>query len=193
MSDEHVSAGLPPKPPPPPDLNVTIKRDSLGVHFAVHIFVATWILWVVLKHLGEHNPIWAISSMIAVSDPQIQLAMQTFRGRISNAILGCIIGLLFIAAPGESEWKLPIALATTVLISSYVVHLPVMWRQAPITAAVVIAAGLEHHSKEKGIEAGMIRVGEVMLGCVVGLIVTVVLSKLWPPPKSGSAPSGTRK
>lgn len=169
------------------------KRDLLGVHFALHIFVATAILWYLLKHLGDESPIWAISSMIAVSDPQVNLAFQTFRGRISNALLGCVVGLLFLSIGGASEWKLPCALAVTVLISVYVVRMPVMWRQAPITAAIVIAGGLAHHSKHEGIKAGLERVGEVMLGCVVGLLVTYVLSKLWPPPAEGYAPGGKRK
>jgi len=38
-----------------------------------------------------------------------------------------------------------------------------MWRQAPITAAIVISGGLEHHSKLSGIEEGLHRVAEVLL------------------------------
>jgi len=32
----------------------------------------------------------------------------------------------------------------------------------------VIASGLMHHSKEVGIEDGLMRVIEVLLGCIVG-------------------------
>ena len=167
--------------------------DLLGVHFAVRIFVATTILWLLLKSLGDSNPIWAISSMIAVSDPQVALALQTFRGRIANSLLGCVIGLIFVFVCGSNEWVLPFALATTVLISAYLVKLPVMWRQAPITAAIVIASGLSHHSRIDGMEAGLKRVGEVMLGCVVGLMVTWLISRIWPAPSSGHTPGGIRK
>jgi hypothetical protein len=66
---------------------------------------------------------------------------------------------------------LPLAMAATVLISSYVVRIPTMWRQAPITAAFVIAAGLEHHSRVIGLQAGMDRMYEVLFGCVIGLAV----------------------
>ena len=61
----------------------------------------------------------------------------------------------------------------TVLLSSYVVRIQVMWRQAPITAAIVIAAGLTHHSELSGIEHGLHKVAEVILGCVMGLLVTL--------------------
>lgn len=168
------------------------QRDLLGVHFAVHIFVATAILWFLLKHLGDLSPIWAISSMIAVSDPQVNLAFQTFRGRIFNSALGCVIGLIVLSIGGSNELKLPFALAITVLISVYVIRIPVMWRQAPITAAIVIAGGL-HGDKHQGVHDGLVRVGEVMLGCVIGLVVTYVLSKVWPPPATGYAPGGKRK
>ena len=78
-------------------------------------------------------------------------------------------------------------MAVAVLVSSYVVRQQVMFRQAPITAAIVIAAGLEKHSKLTGVELGVRRVGEVLLGCLVGLLVTWCMSKLWPVPESQKA------
>ena len=54
---------------------------------------------------------------------------------------------------------------------SYRVRVQVMYRQAPITAAIVVAGGLMHHSKASGVEEGLRRVGGVLLGCVVGLVV----------------------
>ena len=73
----------------------------------------------------------------------------------------------------------------TVLLSAYVVRVPVMWRQAPITAALVIAAVLTHHSEMTAAEVGLRRVGEVMLGCVVGLSVTWLMDKIWSPSATG--------
>jgi uncharacterized membrane protein YccC len=72
-------------------------------------------------------------------------------------------------------------MSATVLLSSYVIRVKEMWRQAPFTAALVIAAGLTHHSKLSGVEIGLRRVSEVMLGCVMGLLVTWLISKIWPP------------
>ncbi len=160
-----------------------IKDHFLGFHLAANIFIATSILWLVLAQFANLDPIWAISSMVASVDPNVNLAYQTFRGRLLNALLGCTIGLLFIAFGAVSDWKLPIALSITVLISSYVVRIPQMWRQAPITAALVIAASLTHHSETSGLEFGLCRVGEVILGCVVGLTVTLIMSRVWPLPK----------
>ena len=163
-----------------------LKEDMRGVHYAVSLFIATTVLWIVVKEIGDANPIWAISSMVATSDPQMKQALQTFRGRIINTLLGCAIGLLFVAV-GRTEWQLPFAMAVTVLLSSYVIRIPAMWRQAPITAAIVIAGGLEHHDKLTGMEQGLHRVAEVLLGCMVGIAVAWLLSKVWPLPDSGGS------
>jgi uncharacterized membrane protein YccC len=118
--------------------------------------------------------------MIAASDPQVVEAARMFKCRITNVLVGCAVGLLVLVVGGSSEWKLPLALAVCVLVSSYVIHIQTMWRQAPITAAIVIAAGLTHHSKLTGVEQGLHKVAEVIFGCLVGLVVTWTISKVWP-------------
>ena len=157
-----------------------LKGDLLGVHLAVNIFVGTTLLWLLLRLGANTSPIWAISAMVASIDPQVKLAVVNFRGRILNALLGCATGFLFLLVGGSTAWKLPLAMSATVLLSSYVIRVKEMWRQAPITAALVIAAGLTQHSKLSGVEIGLRRVSEVMLGCVMGLLVTWLISKIWP-------------
>jgi uncharacterized membrane protein YccC len=97
-------------------------------------------------------------------------------------MVGCAIGLVFIAIGGTRVVILPLALAVTVLVSSYIVRIPTMWRQAPISAAFVIAAGLEYHSRRHGLQAGVRRMSEVLFGCVVGLAVAWFVSVVWPLP-----------
>ena len=168
----------------------TIRDDWVGIHFAANVLVASTLLWVMLRTFADLNPIWAISSMIAASDPVVKQALRTFRGRIINSLVGCAVGLVVLVVGGTNEWKLPLAMAVAVLVSSYVVREQVMFRQAPITAAIVIAAGLEKNSKLTGVELGVLRVGEVLIGCIVGVLVTWCMSKLWvvpEPPKPGEA------
>ena len=174
------------------ELKSFLKGDLLGVHLAVNIFIATTALWLLLRLGADTNPIWAISAMIPALDPHMKQAVTNFRGRISNALLGCVTGLLFLLVGGTGEWTLPLALSATVLLTSYVIRIPAMWRQAPITAAIIIAAGLTHHSKLSGVEIGLRRVGEVMLGCVMGLLVTWLMSKIWPLPEVGKDEGATK-
>jgi uncharacterized membrane protein YccC len=162
-----------------------VQQDLTGVRFTVNVFIGSAVLWYLLRNVADTNPIWAIASMVAASEPQVKEAARMFRSRIANVLVGCAIGLLFVVVGGSSQWKLPLALAVTVLVSSYLIHIQTMWRQAPITAAIVIAAGLTHHSKVSGVEHGLHKVAEVFLGCLMGLLVSFLMSKLWPLAEAG--------
>jgi len=56
------------------------------------------------------------------------------------------MGFCILLMGGHTHWAIPFALAIIVLISSYLVRVKTMWRQAPFTAAVVVAAGISVHS-----------------------------------------------
>jgi uncharacterized membrane protein YccC len=154
-------------------------RGMFAVRFAINVFVGATVVWYVLRLTGDSKPIWAVASMIASADPQVDVARRMFRSRLINVVVGCAVGLVFLVVGGSSEWKLPLTLAATVLVSSYLVGVPTMWRQAPITAAIVIAAGL-HQSKLTGMTEGLHKVGEVLFGCLVGLAVSWLMAKVWP-------------
>jgi uncharacterized membrane protein YccC len=169
-----------------------IQGDLHGIHYAVSIFFATAVLWICVHKLAKANPVWSISSMIATSDPLMKQAKLFFKARLVNTLVGCAIGLLFIAIGGSHLVTLPVGMAVTVLVSSYIVRIPTMWRQAPITAAFTIAAGLEHHSRIRGLQAGVGRVTEVLFGCIIGFVVAWIVSIVWPIPEPRQA-SGAAK
>ena len=101
-----------------------------------------------------------------------------FRCRLLNVLVGCGVGFGTLLL-GNSDWMLPIALAIAVLISSYLVRIKTMWRQAPITAAIVLAAGITQGTRAAGFESGLYKVGEVIYGCIIGLTVSWLMSKVW--------------
>jgi uncharacterized membrane protein YccC len=166
------------------------QRGVFALRFAVNIFLGTTIVWFMLRDIVP-NPIWAVASMVAAIDPKVEVAARMFKSRMINVLVGCAVGLTFIAIGGSSEWKLPLALAVTVLVSSYLVRVPTMWRQAPITAALIIAATLTHHSTASGLEHGLGKVAEVLFGCVAGLLVSWAMARVWPmeEPAQGDADS----
>lgn len=151
----------------------------LGIRFAVNVFIATAIVWFTLRRMGVGNPIWAIASMVAAADPQPEEARRMFRCRFINVLVGCAVGFGMLLIGDRNDWMLPFALAVTVLISSYVVRIKTMWRQAPITAAIVLAAGISQGAKTAGIVSGLYKVAEVFFGCIVGLLVSWLMSKVW--------------
>ena len=168
-------------------LPALVRHDLLGVRFALNVLIASAILWILLRRISDSNPIWAIASMIAASEPVVKEAARMFKARIINVLVGCVVGLAFMLIGGSRDWKLPLGLAVAVLISTYFVPIKTMWRQAPITAAIVIASGLEHHSKLTGIEHGIHKVAEVLFGCLMGLVVSWLMSKIWPLGASATA------
>jgi uncharacterized membrane protein YccC len=166
--------------------------DLRGVRFALNTFIGGAALWLFLRRFAGLDPIWAIASMIAASEPVVGDALHMFRARMTNAAVGCAVGLVVLLTGQSSELKMPIAIAIAVLVSSYFVRIPTMWRQAPITAALVIGSGLMQQSKLTGVEQGLTRVGEVFLGCVVGLVVSWLLSHVWPLPEGPTVKSQTK-
>ena len=101
-------------------------------------------------------------------------------------------GLVFLVIGGPKEWMLPIALAVTVLLSTYGGRIPVMWRQAPIPAAIVIASGVAHQSKLSGIDQGLHKVAEVIFGCGAGIAVSWLMSRVWPVVPANEAATAAR-
>jgi uncharacterized membrane protein YccC len=162
----------------------------LGVRFAVNVFIATTIVWFTLKWIHDSSPIWAIASLVAASDPQPEEARRLFRSRLVNVLVGCAVGMGLLLFGGQSDWLVPAALALTVLVSSYVIRVRSMWRQAPITAAIVIAAGISRSSTLGGLQHGLHKVAEVIFGCVVGLLVSWATSRPWliAPPSGDAGP-----
>jgi hypothetical protein len=64
-------------------------------------------------------------------------------------------------------------------VSTFLVRIKTMWRQAPITAAVVIAAAVTNGSSAMGIAQVLRKVAAVVVGCVVGMVVSLAMSKVW--------------
>jgi len=163
-----------------------VKTEPAGLQYASRIFIGSTLPWYFLQVLADTNPIWAISSMIAVTEGQLHVARANFRARISNTCIGGAVGLVFLILAGPRHWVLPLALAVTVLVSAYLIRVPTYWRIAPVTAALVVASSVQEHSRQGGLHVGLHRVGEVILGSAIAVIVAFTLAKIWTPGDSGS-------
>jgi uncharacterized membrane protein YccC len=151
----------------------------LAIRFSINVAIATTIVWSTLTTFTHSSPIWAIASMVAASDPQPIEARRMFKARLINVLVGSAVGLIFLITGAAKEWMLPVALMITVLISSFIVRIKTMWRQAPITAAIVIAAAVMTDSATSGMQRGLEKVVQVIFGCLVGLLVSWAMSKVW--------------
>jgi uncharacterized membrane protein YccC len=156
--------------------------DVAGLHYAAEILIGTSLLWFLLRVLAASNPLWAMSAMVAVSEPEVRTARAHFRSRLFQTFVGGIIGFAFLLAAGPRERLLPLATAATALISFYVARVRSYWRVGPVAAALVMVASLTENSRRSGAEAGLHRLLEVFLGSVMAVGVSFVISRVWPLP-----------
>ena len=163
------------------NVRAALMRNSSGLHYAVRILIGTTALWLLLRKVGDTHPIWAIISLIIVTEPDVKMALATFRARIYNTLIGCAVGLLFLFIAGPKDWVLPLALTATVLVSIRLTRLEASWRIAPIAAVIVISSSLVSHSKSVGLQAAFQRTGEVFLGGATALAIAWILSRFWIP------------
>ncbi len=153
-------------------------RHITSLRHATDIFLGTLFLWVILRGLGDRNPLWAIISFIVISDPDVHTAWPNFISRFLNTLTGCVIGILTLLIFGPAEWILPFALALTVLVCTNLVKAPGSWRIGPATTAIVLTSALIEKSSWVGFEQSLRRAEEVLLGSLVALILSWITSKM---------------
>lgn len=153
-------------------------RKIKSLRHASDIFWGTLVLWVVLRGIGDRNPIWAIISFIVVSDPDLHIAWPSFISRFFNTLTGCVIGILSLAIFGPVEWILPLALALTVLVCTNLIKTPGSWKIGPATTALVLTSALVEKSSAVGFEQSLRRAEEVLLGSLVALLLSWATSKI---------------
>jgi uncharacterized membrane protein YccC len=163
------------------DFRSLLPRDPGGLHYAVRILIGTTVVWLVLRWAGDVNPVWAVVSLIMVTEPKAASTWRTLLARLANTLIGCVTGLLFLLVVGPKNWVVPSAVTATVLVCTYLVRIPQAWRVGPVTAALVLTTGVVEKSRESGLETAGLRVGEVLLGGVVALAVTWLVSRVWRP------------
>ena len=162
-------------------LRKLLARDPLAVHYAVRIFLGTAFLWILLQRLGDNHAIWAIITMVFITEPHIRNALESFRLRIYNTFVGCGIALLALVVTGPQSWILPVGVTLAVLLSTRSPESPASWRTTPVAAGVVLTAGLSAKSWPVALHVAVIRAGEVLLGGVTAIAIAWIMSLVWMP------------
>lgn len=156
-------------------------QDISGIHYAIRIFLGSSIIWLAMRNISEINPLWAVISLISVTDPQIQTAFTSFKSQAFNTIIGCLTGLLFMLVLGLEAWLLPIAATIAAIISIHLFRTQAGWRTGPITAALVMSAGIVDKSEHGALALAIQRALGVLTGSVVAMLITAVFALIWMP------------
>jgi uncharacterized membrane protein YccC len=159
-------------------------RRKTGAQYALRILVGSMVAWLLLHSVGHHDPLWAIISVVIVSEPELRHAVVAFRWRVINTVVGCAVGVLFMWATGPQIWSILLAMVTCVLLCTWVIDAPTGWRIGPISTAIVMTPGVLRHSEHMGMEEALLRTSAVLAGSAIAVIVAwfldVVLPKLKP-------------
>lgn len=155
-----------------------LERRLSGIRYAIRVLIAGVIVWMLLEKIAHVDPLWGLISAVVVTDLKVQSAMNNFVSRLLNTLIGCGIGLLFLKMFGASAWAMLLAMALAIVVSADLVKVPISWRIAPITAAIVMTPAYVAHSPHAGFLAALQRTWEVVVGSAVAVGVSYATAGL---------------
>ncbi len=133
-----------------------------GLQYAVRILLGCVIVWFVLQRIHHPNPLWALISVIIVTEPELSAAFLAFNSRIVNTLIGCAVGLSFLYF----------------IICTSLIRVPGSWRVAPVTVAILMNPSVLGGGRAAGLAVAIDRTEEVLLGSAAALLITYVASLL---------------
>src|SRR6267143_3149007 len=156
-------------------LSATPVQPS-GWQYAVRILIGCVIVWFVLQRIHHPNPLWALISVIIVTEPELSAAFLAFNSRIVNTLIGCAIGLSFLYLLGPSRWSILLGIIVSVIICTNLIRVPGSWRVAPVTVAILMTPSVLGGGRSTGLATAIDRTEEVLLGSAIALLITHVAS-----------------
>jgi uncharacterized membrane protein YccC len=147
----------------------------LSLAYALKVALATLLAWPCLQQLGIAQPVWAIVTIAAVSDPDWSAARQLATIRITNTLTGCMVAILAVVLFGATLASMAGALAVSVLLVTSIEHYPANWRLAPITVAIVMGQAVGGPERE-ALHLAWLRTSEVVSGAIAALILAWLFS-----------------
>jgi len=164
-----------------------LQRRLSGVRYASRVLLSGMIVWFILGVVAHVDPLWGLISAVVVSDLKAKSALKNFVSRMLNTLIGCGIGLLFLKLFGASAWVVLLAMALAIIVSADLVKVPISWRIAPVTTAIVMTPAYLSHSPHAGLAAAWQRTVEVVIGSAVAVGVSFATSGLLRRKRAGSS------
>jgi uncharacterized membrane protein YccC len=113
-----------------------------------------------------------------VTEPDYTVAKKTFKARVINTLTGSLIASLAIVCFGAGLTSLLVALGVSVLIVTTLPNYPTNWRLAPATVVILMSAAIKGASVHDELQLSMMRVGEVLYGSLVALLLSLLYTRL---------------
>src|SRR5260370_16917050 len=108
------------------------------LQYAGRILSGWGIVWFVLDRFQHPNPLWALISVIIVTEPELSAAFLAFNSRIVNTLIGCAVGLSFLYLLGPRQWSILLGIIVSVIICTSFIRVLGSWLVVPVTVAVLM-------------------------------------------------------
>jgi len=144
---------------------------STEISFALRILIGCIIVWFTLDFFHDSKKIWALISVIVVSDPNFNAVRDNAKSRLVNTLVGCMVGLTFIYFFGTGFLTTMAAVAVSVLISTSFKKYPTSWKLAPVTVIILMmppTMGTE--TIRDAMPIALNRTGEVLYGSLIAFL-----------------------
>ncbi|MHB8754941.1 MAG: FUSC family protein [Candidatus Acidiferrales bacterium] len=162
-------------------------RGPIGLRYALRIFAGAIVLWEIFSLFGDRAPIWAMVSMVMVSEIELHASVVATGRRVGHMAAGCAVGLIFLYVFDAGLWQLAVAAAVSSLVSFYLVQIGGNWRTAPVATVIVMGADFSPFARRAGLHGAVLRTAEVLGGCLVALAVSWAANKIWALSEEASA------
>ncbi|GAB1583334.1 FUSC family protein [Phyllobacterium phragmitis] len=144
-------------------------RLRKALTYASKTLLGALICWYGLLLLGVANPIWAVITVMIVSDPDVTTTLNLAEARAINTAVGCAVGLATMLLFGYSPEASLFAAAFTVFVIMLIDRYPANWRLAPATVIILMDAGRLASSHREEITYALLRLVEIAVGCAVAI------------------------
>ena len=146
--------------------------------FVSRIVLGCAIVWGTMNFVPDNKKLFALISVIVVTEPDVALLMAAVRARIVNTLLGCSLGILFIYI-SPTFWSMMVAIAASVLISTSFKKYPASWKLAPVTVVLVMISAISDDiSWKTAVQIALGRTGEILYGSLIAVLLSVAADYL---------------
>jgi uncharacterized membrane protein YccC len=156
----------------------TLSLRQNALIYIIKLITGSLIVWFGLRAVGIPEPIWAMLSLIVVTEPALDVAKRNFRARVINTINGTTVAGLALWLIGATFTAMLLAMTIATLIAMSIENYPDNWRLAPNTTVVLMSAALAGTGLSDEIRLGLYRVLEVLTGSTVALLQTIVYAAI---------------
>ncbi len=152
--------------------------------YASKIFIGALACIGILALLRVDNPLWAIITVVLVSDPDLNTARTLVIARVINTIVGCTVGFIALTTFG---FTLPVAIITItllVLLITSISNYPANWRLAPVTVLILLDASRIAATAQQEIHFALLRAIEIGVGSLVAMVLALLYTRVFAAPKA---------